>query len=431
MSSSISGRCLEAAQRLVSLSSADDAQAYASAGESGFTRFSNNAITQSGVRSSRNASASVAFGSKRGASSGAEIARDALGVIARRAEAAANASEPDPEYLPPVEPPQAYLDVPSYYDSTAAFGPADRAEAVAAALAVAKAAGLSAAGSISNSAVHSAMANSKGLADASRSTHAHMAVTMVGDGFSGWADWASNDVADLDARGVAERARDYALGSKDAIDLEPGRYTVLLLPSAVASILGPMIGRLDARAADEGRSAFAGLEGAPIADCSFTLRSDPACADAPGGRRHNDGAATRPITYIENGVLRTLTYSRYWAKAKGREPVYCPANVIVDGTDRSVDDLIAGMDRGLLITRFWYIRDVDPMRLLLTGMTRDGMFLIERGEVVAGVKHFRWNNSPLDLLKHIRAIGKPRRQDGWLIPPMVFDDFYMTSKTRF
>ncbi len=431
MRSSISARCLEAARRLVSLSSADDALAYASAGEFGFTRFSNNAITQSGVRASRHASASVAFGSKHGVSFGTERAQDALGAIARRAEEAANASEPDPEYLPPVEPPQAYLDVPSYHDSTAAFGPAERAKAVADVIAVAKAAGLSAAGSIHNSAVHSAMANSKGLADASRSTHAHMAVTMVGDGFSGWADWASNDVADLDGRGVAERARDYALGSKDAVDLDPGRYTVLLLPSAVASLLGPMVGRLDARAADEGRSALAGLEGAQIAAPSFTLRSDPACADAPGPRRYDDGAATRPVTYIENGMLRTLTYSRYWAKAKGREPVYAPANVVVDGTDQSVDDLIAGIDRGLLITRFWYIRDVDPMRLLLTGMTRDGMFLIEGGQVVAGAKHFRWNNSPLDLLKRIRATGKPQRQGGWLIPPMVFDDFYMTSKTRF
>lgn len=424
-------QCLEAAQKLVSLSSADDAIAHVGMGESGFTRFSNNIITQSGARASRSVSASAAFGTKHGGASSNQMDGDSLSSVVSRAEEAANASEPDPEYLPPVEPPQQYLDVPAHYDGTTAFGPTERAEAVGEVLDVAKSAGLTAAGSIANSFSWCALANSRGLSDVSGSTSARMVVTMMGDGFSGWTDWQFNDVSALDARAVAEQARDYALGAEDPVDLEPGRYTVLLLPSAVMSILSPMVWRLDARAADEGRSALVGLEGKVIADESFTLRSDPTCPDAPGARRYGDGTAAGPMAYIENGVLNTLTYSRFWAKEKDCEPVYSPANILINGTSRSVEDLIAEIDRGLLITRFWYIRDVDPMRLLLTGMTRDSMLLIEGGKVTAGVKHFRWNNSPLDLLKNIRAIGKPQRQSGSLVPPIVFDDFYMTSKTQF
>ncbi len=411
--------------------SADDLVVFLSRRCSATTRFSDNAITQNVSSEGARITVTAAFGQRHGTAAGNELGEEAVRELVRRAEDIARAAEPDPEYMPPVEPPQDYPEVPAWFEPTTAFGPQRRAAAVREVIGVAREGGLRAAGSITVSWREGWLGNSCGLLAGHRATQARLVVTMIAEDSSGWAERTVNDVTELDVAAVAREARRYAEQARNPVELSPGRYTVVLTPAALDDIISPMVWALDAKAADEGRSVFRGAEGTQVAGEEITLRGDPSCAECPGEPLGEGGLPAGPATVIERGTLKTLVYSRFWAKKKGRPPGPFLTNVIIDGGEATLEELVSSVERGLLVNHCWYVRHVDPMRLLLTGMTRDALLRIENGEIVGGAKHMRWNVSPLDVLKNVRALGRVGRAGQALLPAVVVDDFYLSSGTLF
>jgi predicted Zn-dependent protease len=276
--------------------------------------------------------------------------------------------------------------------------------------------------------------NSNGLFAYNKSTNVEFTVTMrSNDGTgSGWVTRDFNDVSKFDAAEASKVAIDKAVMSREAKAIEPGKYTVILEPSAGLGLLEGLGRSISARSADEGRS-FMSKEGGgtkmgvKIVDERVNLWSDPLNEEVPAGTWNGEGQPLKKTSWIENGVVKNLAYDRFWAQEKGVEPVPFPSNFIMGGGDASLEDLIKSTKKGILVTRLWYIRSVDPQTLLYTGLTRDGTFYIENGKIKYPVKNFRFNESPIIMLNNLETLGKQVRVDGSLIPYMKIRDFTFTS----
>jgi predicted Zn-dependent protease len=407
------------------------------------TRFSNNAITQNIAKSDQSLTALAAFGQKKGKASTNDLSDEGIASCVRRAEEIARQSEPDTEFLPPVEP-SPYKEIQAYFPRTQSYGPEDRARSVHEVCAVCEGSGLRGAGSFANEGWFLAAGNSRKHLAYTTGTEARFLCTVLGSDSSGWAEAIANDVAQVDPVGTAWIAKQKAEASRNPVAIEPRKYTVILEPSAVAEMILFMLFSMDAKSAHEGRSGFAGKEGQQVASSLITLRNRPdhrACPGLPfmGGDwdwivPSNAGVPVPETTWIDRGVLKNLMYSRFWAQRTGHPYTGIPTNLIMDGGDLSVDQMIASLEEGLLVTRFWYIRYVDPMTLLFTGMTRDGLFKIEGGRIKHGVKNLRFNESPLKMLLNTTMVGRPTRTGMGLpnlIPPLLVKDFTFTSGTSF
>jgi predicted Zn-dependent protease len=206
-------------------------------------------------------------------------------------------------------------------------------------------------------------------------------------------------------------------------------------PPAVAELLMFMFwGGFDAKATDEGRTFLRDKLGTKVCGENINMRSDPSDARCPGRPFQGDGLVSPKLNWVKDGVVENLVYSRFWAKKQGKKPTGMPSNIIMDGGDTSVDEMIASTKKGALITRFWYIRFVDPMVPLVTGMTRDGLFLIEDGKVTRPIKHLRFNVKLLDVLGNVEAMSEPERTGeyiGMLVPTLKVNNFNFTSTTKF
>jgi predicted Zn-dependent protease len=275
--------------------------------------------------------------------------------------------------------------------------------------------------------------NSSGLFAYNKSTDSDFTVTMrTNDGTgSGWVSRDYNDITKFDASEASKIAMEKALMSKEAKAIEPGKYTVILEPAASADLLRNMFSSFDARRADEGRSFMSkdggNKLGQKIVDERVNIWSDPLHPEVPTATWNGEGQALKKMSWIENGVVKNLSYSRFWAEQKGVSPVPYPSNFIMEGGSASLEDLIKDTKRGILVTRLWYIRSVDPQTLLYTGLTRDGTFYIENGKIKHPVKNFRFNESPIIMLNNLETLGKQVRMNGNLIPYMKVRDFTFTS----
>jgi predicted Zn-dependent protease len=320
---------------------------------------------------------------------------------------------------------------------------------VKAALELARKQSLNGSGFFETGARWSAIANKKGNFGFHRATVAEYSTTMrTADGTgSGYARLGSTRLADLDPSALAGLAAKKAQTSANPRELAPGKYTVILEPEAVADLLPMLLFSLNARTADEGRSFLSKPGGGTrlgeklFAD-SVTLRSDPFNPRQPGtpwtggfgrGGRGSGGLPARKTTWIENGVVKTLTVDRYWAKKTKVEPVPLSGGLTLAGSDKTLEALIAETPRALLVTRFWYIRSVNPQTAMVTGLTRDGVWLIEDGKIVHPVNNFRFNESPVNLLKNLEAtsIATPAGSEffGLTVPAIRAHDFNFTSKS--
>jgi predicted Zn-dependent protease len=255
---------------------------------------------------------------------------------------------------------------------------------------------------------------------------------------SGYASRGYNDIARLDVAGASKTAAWKATQSGNARAIEPGKYTVVLEPAAGIVLLENLYGALDARSADEGRSFLSRPGGKTrlgekLVDEQVTIYSDPWHPALPTPNYSPEGLPREKTTWIDRGVVKNLFYSRYWAEQKGVKPVPFPDGFIMSGGNQSLDDLIGSVEKGILVTRMWYIRAVDPQTLLYTGLTRDGTFYIENGKIKFPVKNFRFNESPIIMLNNLEALGRPERtvsgEGGGtaMIPPMKIRDFTFTS----
>jgi predicted Zn-dependent protease len=263
---------------------------------------------------------------------------------------------------------------------------------------------------------------------------------------SGWAGKASNAWSDIDAAALGATAIDKAKRSVGAVAVEPGRYTVILEPTAVGNLVQLIAGSLNARSADEGRSFFTkpggGTKlGEKVVDERVTIVSDPFDAETLAQPFTFEGLPTRRVVWIENGVVKNLNYDRYWAEKQGKEPTGAAGGfgggaLKMSGGTETLESLIAGCQRGLLVTRFWYIRGVDPRTILFTGLTRDGTFLVENGKITRAVRNLRFNESPIFMLNNVEAMGRPVRVSSSesgnagsnvVVPPIRCRDFNFTS----
>jgi predicted Zn-dependent protease len=236
----------------------------------------------------------------------------------------------------------------------------------------------------------------------------------------------------MDTAAASQIALEKAESSRQPVAIEPGKYTVILEPAASIELLQNMIFNMDARQTDEGRTFLAkpggGTKlGEKLVDERVTIYSDPTHADVPSATWGGDGRPQERVMWIEKGVVKNLAYSRYWAQQKGVKAVPFPNNGIMEGGEASLEDMVRGTARGVLVSRTWYIRTVDPQTLLYTGLTRDGLFYIENGRIKHAIKNFRFNESPVIMLNNLEALGKPVRINGNLIPPMKIRDFTFTS----
>ena len=429
------------ADRVLAMSESDETRVNVSSGWSGNTRFAGNEITTSGGVTDTTVTVISTIGRRRASASTNVLDDASLRRTVDLAQRLARLSPEDPELMPELGP-QRYTPVDAFIERTAALGPEARAEAVRTVLARVGEAGkegggagdLFVAGFLEANAGAVAIATSKGLFAYHRSTDVNLGTTVrtpdaTGSGWasSGARDWGLVDPASLGA--VAARK---AVASRAPQAIEPGMYTVVLEPQAVADMLPQLMGSFNARNTDEGRGTFSKRGGGTrvgekIADERVTLLSNPTDPELLTTPFDGEGLPTRGATWIENGVLKQLAYSRWWAQQKGTEPTGGGGLKLV-GTDRSLQDLIASTDRGILVTRFWYIRSLDQRTVMVTGLTRDGTFLVERGKITRPLKNFRWNDSPLLALNRIEEIGRAERVEaGRVLPSLKIRDFNFTS----
>ncbi|QLE02697.1 TldD/PmbA family protein [Galbibacter sp. BG1] len=419
-------------EKALSFSSADTCEINMSGSESGNIRYARNTVSTSGHRSNQTLVVQSSFGKKSGTATIDEFDDKSLEKVVKRAEELAKLSPENPEFMEPLGP-QQYDESITYVDATAKISPEYRASVANKSIEPASVKDVTAAGFFDDRSGFSAMLNSKGLFAYNQSTNVDFTVTMrTNDGTgSGWVTRDYNDVRKFDASEASKVAIDKAVMSKEAKAIEPGKYTVILEPAASIDLLGNMAYSFDARRADEGRSFMSkdgGTKlGQKIVDERVNIYSDPLHPEVPGATWNSEGMPLKKMKWIENGVVKNLAYSRFWAKEKGVEPVPFPSNFIMDGGTASLDELIKGTKKGILVTRLWYIRSVDPQTLLYTGLTRDGTFYIENGKIKHPVKNFRFNESPIIMLNNLEALGKQVRIDGNLVPYMKIRDFTFTS----
>ncbi|MES2645963.1 MAG: TldD/PmbA family protein [Bacteroidota bacterium] len=425
--------------KVLSYSKADECEVNLDGSEGGNLRYARNSVSTSGGFSKNTLVVSSSFGKKSGVATINEFDDASLEKVVRRSEELAKLAPENPEYVSFLGP-QQYAEAKTFTASTAAVSPKERTDAVAESLQIAKDKKQVAAGFLENSTGFAAMMNSHGLFAYDTTTNVAFNVTLrTEDGKgSGYASKGYNDFAKLDVKKATATAAFKAGASATAKAIEPGKYTVILEPAALSVLLENMIFSLDARSADEGRSFMSKAGGKTklgekLLDERVTIYSDPFDPELPGSTWAQDGRPHEKINWVDKGVIQNLYASRYWAQKTGIKPIPSPERIIMKGGTASLDDLIRGTDKGILVTRLWYIRSVDPQTLLYTGLTRDGTFYIENGKISFPVKNFRFNESPIIMLNNIDEIGIPERcvsgesDRHYLLPPLRVRDFTFTS----
>ncbi len=413
--------------RVLKLSKADEASVSISDAREANLRYAHNEVSTSGDVTNLSINVRTSFGKRSGSASTNQIDEASLRRVVAQAEETARFAREDPEAMPMLGA-QEYDTRDPYDEATANTPPEYRAAIAAKAIELGSKRGLEMAGFFTNAGYAEALGNSKGLFAFNRrtlTTFSNTARTKEGNG-SGWSGVNADRIAGLDPARMVETAAKKAELSRNARQLNPGQATVILEPSAVADLLMYFSFSMDARSADEGRTFFAKKGGGTkigekVVSEKVSIWTDPADVRAPGsvysgprgdGRLIGDGLPTRRMALIENGLLKNLNYSRFWAQKMNATPTPNPENLIMKGDRGTIEDLVRATKDGVLVTRLWYIRSLDPQAILLTGLTRDGVFKIERGKIKHAVKNFRWNDSPVSVLSNVDAMSQEYRARG-------------------
>ncbi len=398
-------------------------------------RFARNEVTTSGSSDEVTISLYIALGQKHASTSINQADDSSIRALAMRALQMAKLSPDDPEHMPLVGA-QTYAKTPSAYDeATATMAPGDRAAIAARAIKQGDAAKVQIAGFFERGFEMKAIRSSSGLTASHEESSLHYTVTArTDDGTgSGWAGREASKTSELDDEALAKTAIDKGVKSAKPKPLAPGKYTVILEPQAVGEMLHFMVGQMDQRTADEGRSFFAKKAGEKLFADMVTLKSDPTDPLTPGAPFDPEGLALKPHVWIENGKVKDLYVSRYWGQKTNKPPTGSHASyVLAGGTAASIDELVKGTKRGLLVTRFWYNRMLEPQTIMITGLTRDGIFLVENGKVTGPVANFRYNESPVNVLKRVDAMTKETWRvisygGHWRVPALRTHEFTMAS----
>lgn len=419
--------------KVLSYATADETEINVSGGRTGNIRYARNTVNTSGETNRITLTIKSVYGKRSGSSSINELDDESLKKAVERSQEIAKLAPENPEYMPMLGK-QDFPETISFAEKTDAITPEYRAKVAMDSIAVSNKGSLTAAGYLEDFSGFEALGNSRGMFGYTKNTSIDFSVTVrTADGTgSGYAIRDFNDAGLLNSKGVTEISAQKAQASSNAQAIEPGRYTVILEPTAANDLLRLLAFSMDARSADEGRSFLSKKgggtrHGEKLFDERVTIYSDPMHPDLPGRPWNSEGLPSEKTVWVENGEVKNMFYSRYWAEKQGVNPVGVPNGIIFEGGNDSLSDMIKSTQRGVLVTRFWYIRSVDPQTLLYTGLTRDGTFYIEDGKIKFPVKNFRFNESPVIMLNNIESLGKAQRAGGNIIPPMKIRDFTFTS----
>jgi PmbA protein len=439
-------RCREVFDRVMRFSSADEVEILLTAGCQALTRFANNIIHQNVEEETTLLSVRAVVGQRTARATTNRLDNDAIRQVVAEATAMAKLQAPDPELLPVAEPSD-YQEVDRFDEPTAEATPQFRAEGVRQAVDVAQRGSLTAAGIFATGGAAEAILNSRGLFAYHAQTRAEASITMMGEDSSGWAKANSIRAAEVDLGQLAERAAQKAAASKHPVEIEAGPCTVVLEPAAVLDLLGFLVWDFSATAIRDQRSFLTERLGTRLLGENITLSDDPCHPLQSGAPFDGEGVPRKPLVLVERGVIRNITYSRQAARQAGVEPTghgfplpnefgEAPLNIIFSGGDATVEQMIRSTARGVLVTRLWYIREVDPYEKILTGMTRDGTFLIEGGEIRHGIRNFRFNQGMVTLLNNVEMLSPAMRAAGeeafeMVVPAVKAKEFNFTEVTKF
>jgi len=442
------------AKKVLGMSSFPECQVTITSQEEAYTRFANNGITTASFALRHNLSIVTTRDARTGSYATNDLDDDSLRAAVKKAEELAALTPANPERLSPVGP-QQFPKVFDFDEKTANARSPEMIPHVKTIIDAAMKQNLVAAGLVERSHRVTAFANNAGLFGFHDSSDSQLTTTIrMADGSSsGWAGQPSTKLSGIDSAHLAAVAIEKCKRWKNPQKLDPGNYTVVFEPTATGDLVRLMIGAFSARATEEGRTFLSKrgggtLLGEKVFPESVTLRSDPFDPRQPSSPWTGDWLPTSALTYVDKGVVANLGYDRYWAEKTGKKPNGggggggrgggggggggFGGSLIMDGTDAPLEKLIASVDRGLLVTHFWYIRSVNQQTLQNTGLTRDGLFLIENGKITTPIMNFRFNESPVRLLKNTKMVGQAVRvrglEGGMMISPaIVATDFPLTS----
>ena len=452
--------------RIRKLSAADEVEVLFSGGRFALTRFANNTIHQNVAEENSAVSVRTAFGGRTARASTNKFDDESLRQVVRASENLAKVQHPDPDLLPMPDAREAQVSTDSatlpssrFFEDTAGITPELRAEGVKKIVGVADKHELTTAGIFSSSESIEGIFNSRGLSQWHVQTAAEISITMLASDSSGWQKNNSPDVRNLDPLALAETAAKKAVDSARPLETPAGKWTVILEPSATLDIVGFMFWDFSGMAILDQRSFLTGRIGTKLFGENITICDDVAHPLQTGSPFDGEGVRRQKVGLVENGVVKRVVYARVTAERMNRSdyrdkvgPVEAtghgfalpnemgemPQNIVFApvGNPQTVDQMIASTERGILVTRLWYIREVEPFEKMLTGMTRDGTFYIENGRVRGGMRNFRFNESLIHMLSNVEAMSVPVRSSGdesfdMVVPAMKIRDFNFTEVTKF
>ncbi len=454
-------------ERIRQYSTADEVEALFYGGHSALTRFANNVIHQNVAEQNEGVSVRTSFGTRTARASTNKLDEESLKRVVRAAEDLARVQHPDPDLLPMPgreERDRALSNLTRtcpqrHFAETAAISPQQRAEAVAKIVKVADQHKLTTAGIYSNSEFVEGIFNSRGLSDWHTQTSAEISITMLAGDSSGWQKANSPDARNLDPLALAETAAHKAIDSASPRQVASGKYTVILEPAAVLDIVGFMFWDFGGQAILDERSFLNNRIGTQLFGENVNIVDDVTHPLQAGAPFDGEGMRRQLVPLVENGIVKRVVYARGTAERMRKSehaakvgPIVAtghgfslpnemgemPSNIVFSAppNPQTLEQMISSTDRGILVTRLWYIREVDPYEKILTGMTRDGTFLIENGKVRAGVRNFRFNESLIHMLSNVEAMGTPQRASGeesfdMVVPALKVKDFNFTEVTKF
>jgi len=450
--------------RIRRFSSAEEVEAIFTSSRFALTRFANNTIHQNVEEENSVVSIRTNFAGRTARSTANQFDDESLRRAITASEGLARVQAADPDLLPMPASDEAKAAgegarATRFFDETAAITPAERAEVVRDMVSVAGKYKLTAAGIYSNAESCEGIFNSRGLAKWHEQTLAEVSITMLGDDSSGWQKLNSPDVTKLDAAGLAETAAQKAIESARPREIAPGKYTVILEPSAALDIVGFMFWDYSGVAILDQRSFLNDRIGTQLFGENVNIWDDVAHPLQAGSPFDGEGMERQRVRLVENGVVKRVVYARATAE-KMKKSEYAgkvgtieatghgfplpneagemPMNIVFGRPHKpeSIEEMIASTERGVLVTRLWYIREVDPYEKIVTGMTRDGTFLVEKGKIQCGVRNFRFNQSLISMLSNVEAMGVPVRACGeesfdMVVPAMKVREFNFTEVTKF
>jgi predicted Zn-dependent protease len=432
--------------RLAKLRGVKEAEAHVEEVIDALTRFANNVIHQNVAEHGLSVSIRTVVDGRTARVTTNRVDEDSLRAALENSLAMAASQPKDPQLLP-LPDKQKYRALRRFIPATAALTPEERARAVKQACDLADGRGQVAAGIFQNGQSQTVLCNSRGLFAAYRQTQAEFSVTMQQGAATSWAKANAADVRAIDPIALAGKASEKAERAQNPVELAPGKYTVILEPAAVLDLMGFLFYDFAATAVQDKRSCFSERLGKKLFGKNITITDDVYHAEQLGPQFDGEGVPRQRVVLVDKGVLRNLVYSRRSAKAAHAKPTghgfplpneygEAPMNLVIAGGNSSVEEMVRSTEKGLLVTRLWYIREVDPYEKVMTGMTRDGLYIVERGQIGRGVRNFRFNQSILGMLANVELLGPSHRASGeesfeMVVPPMKIREFQFSEVTKF